>query len=109
MGVIKFFRSASSYDTARDRTVESNPDPLNFKIIKHLEINNNLIVWINYPDSVNYEGNKILVFNDYSIAKLRKRKSVDPHFSKSKKFKSPFARFEPTKKGWDMAIKLCKK
>jgi len=75
MGVIKFFRSASSYDTARDRTVESNPDPLNFKIIKHLEINNNLIVWINYPDSVNYEGNKILVFK---ITKTIKNSGGEP-------------------------------
>lgn len=96
--------SSSTYD---DSTTP-NPDPTNFRINKAVEIGSYVVAWIIYPDCTNYEGAKILVFKDYSLSKLRKRKSIDPHFSKSKKFKSPIARFEPTKQGWGMAIKLCK-
>jgi hypothetical protein len=33
---------------------------------------------------------------------------IDPHFAKNTFYFSPFARFEPTQKGWDMAIALAK-
>lgn len=108
--------SRSSYDSSptiieKIKTIFKklpNPDPNNYVIIKAEQINNYVIANINYQDATNYEGNKILVFEDYTLEKLYKRKSIDPHFSESKKFKSPIARFEPTKKGWNLAVKLCK-
>jgi len=63
---------------------------------------------INYPDCNNYEGNKILVFEGIKYIKLYEQGSIDPHFSDNKKFHSPIARFEPTDKGWSMAVELCK-
>lgn len=112
MGLSLF--SSSSYDY-QPKVINKNivkylpnPNPKNFTIKRFRQIGKYLITEINYHDSTNYEGNKILVFENYNIEKLKKRKSIDPHFSDNKKFKSPIARFEPTNKGWELAIKLCK-
>ena len=99
--------STSSYDT---KTIEkivykkvSNPDPSNFKIIKYLQEINYLIIEVQYPDCTNYEGRKILIYKNCTVNKLLKQKTIDPHFSENTDFHSPIARFEPTKKGWEMA------
>ena len=110
--------SSSSYDKVRyvDREVVKtkivkvnplpNPDPKNFKIIKFEEIEEYLIVKINYPDCKNYEGNKIMVYN-CSMDDLLKQGSIDPHFVENKEFLSPIARFEPTERGWTHAMLFC--
>jgi hypothetical protein len=85
-----------------------NPQPDNYHIINHLEINDFLIVEILYPDCQNYEGRKILMYENTTLAKLLTQKLIDPHFSTSEKYQSPIARFEPTKRGMMMAIKLAK-
>ena len=80
-----------------------NPDPKNFNIIKHTKIGRFLIVKINYPNCTNYEGDKILVYEDISIEILRQKEELDPHFCDNDKCLSPLARFEPTEKGWKCA------
>lgn len=85
-----------------------NPDPLNYQIIDYQQIGVFLIVKINYPDCTNYEGDKILVFKGVSLSKLESQKFIDPHFSTNKRFAHPCARFEPTKWGWNAAIKFAK-
>ena len=79
---------------------DHNPDPYNFKVLKHILVDNMLIVEIQYPDCINYEGKKILVFENVKYSDLMKQGSIDPHFSDNKKFKSPIARFSPTEQGW---------
>lgn len=83
-----------------------NPDPSNYKIIDKTTIGNYLILLINYPDAKNYEGNKVLLFENVTLSQLEKQGSIDPHFAENKKFFSPIARFEPTQKGWDNACFL---
>lgn len=83
-----------------------NPDPMNWILNKSEEIGNYLIVDITYPDCVNYEGRKIMLYEGVTVKKLKAQKSLDPHFSSNKKFYSPIARFEPTEYGWEMAEKL---
>lgn len=83
-----------------------NPDASNYEILKHKYVNNYLIILINYPDCINYEGNKILVFENCTMKQLEKQELIDPHFSDNDEFFSPIARFEPTKRGWKMAITL---
>ena len=39
-----------------------NPNPKNFKIIRQEYLSPFTLLWVNYPNCVNYEGNKILVF-----------------------------------------------
>ena len=85
-----------------------NPDPANFRIEKHQELNGYLILLVKYPDCTNYEGNKILVYRDLTYAEVKKFKTLDPHFSNSKTFASPCARFEPTLVGWGLARRMCK-
>ena len=47
-----------------------------------------------------------MLFENVTMQQLKKQKLVDPHFSDNAKFYSPIARFEPTEKGWEMALKL---
>ena len=41
------------------------------------------------------------------LIKQGKDVGIDPHFSDNKKYHSPIARFEPTDRGWEMALTLC--
>lgn len=101
---ISVLHSSSSYDYGCNTVRDKNPNPENYKIINNISLSGYLIVFINYPDCDNYEGNKILVYKNCDIYKLKKQKSIDPHFSENEKFYSPMARFVPTEEGWNMAI-----
>ena len=103
---IKLFggNSSSAFDSnKKSSTQKGNPDPSNYKIIQHVQHENNLVVMIQYPDCTNYEGKKILVFKNITIKDLLKQKLIDPHFSENKEFHSPIARFAPTDEGWSLA------
>ena len=81
----------------------STPDPTDFKVIKKIIANGYPIFLVNYPGVRNYEGNKILMYPKFFNTDLLKRR-MDPHFFTYGD--SPIARFEPTKYGWELAIKL---
>lgn len=87
----------------RTVTVTGNPNPDNYKVVKAKEMLGHLILQLNYPDCVNYEGNKILVFKGVTLIDLINQRKIDPHFFKNSQYKSPIARFEPTDLGWQMA------
>jgi hypothetical protein len=84
-----------------------NPDPYKFEILRREKIGNFVIAKIHYVGCTNYEGIKILVYNDCIIADIIKSKQLDPHFCEQCKL-SPIARFEPTDRGWDWAVSFCK-
>lgn len=122
MGVFKMFSSSSSdkkisssvggfgalsYSKGDKRIVVvennlPNPNPNNYRILRNLERGGNLLIEIKYLDCKNYEGKKILLYENCTLKKLKKQKAIDPHFCENKNFISPIARYEPTKKGWDM-------
>ena len=117
MGMVKLF-SSSSYDerqpvTIVEKIVEKvrrvpapNPNPRNFEIIRAEEIGK-LIVMVRYPDCTNYEGLKILMFEeDVTLHDLTRQGTIDPHFSDNPNMISPIARFAPTKEGWELAEML---
>ena len=79
-----------------------NPDPSKFKIIRLEQIKNNLVVMLNYTGCTNYEGNKILIFKNFTTEEFLKFKIIDPHFSEH--FKPLIARFSPTEEGWQHAV-----
>ncbi len=82
-----------------------NPDPENYEYIRHVLIDNYLILELHYPDCTNYEGTKILVFDKgVTFKQLTKQVAIDPHFSDNDSKISPIARFVPTEKGFEMAI-----
>lgn len=108
MSGIKRFSSGSSKRLTKIQEVNNfNPDPFNFKILKHFSYKNNLAIMINYPNCNTYEGNKIIVFKNTTYKQISQLKRIDPHFIEENEIK-PFARFEPTYEGWIMACILLK-
>lgn len=110
MGAIKFFSSNSrdcGCSTTRESIirVNSTPDPLKFTLVKKKIINGYPILWIHYPDVINYEGNKILMYDkNFDLELIKDR--IDPHFFDEGD--SPIARFVPTAAGLAMAVTLAK-
>ncbi|MFM2374799.1 MAG: Caulobacter phage CcrPW [Candidatus Parcubacteria bacterium] len=120
MGVIKFFKddwSTSSNNGCSNHSaqcesedergislVQGNPNPRHFTIVRAIELGRYAVLEVHYPDCTNFEGKKLLVFEDIPLTTLRRKSVLDPHFSQSKH--APIARFVPTKEGWEMAKKF---
>ena len=85
--------------------VNSTPDPTKFVIRKKEIVNGYPILVVQYPDVLNYEGIKVLMYDKNFDLKLIKKR-IDPHFFKEGD--SPIARFEPTAAGIAMAHILAK-
>lgn len=85
--------------------LDINPNPRNFKILHHEEINGNLLVLIKYNGCTNFEGEKVLVYKNLTYSMFKIRTEVDPHFDKT--WNSPFARFIPTVEGYEAAQNFC--
>lgn len=85
-----------------------NPDSSRYRIDTFKKIDKFLIVWIVYPNCTNYEGQKILVYQNIEMRDLLNQKLVDPHFSNNTKYHSPIARFVPTNEGWEMAKRFAR-
>ena len=105
-GGISVNRDRSNYGNVNFNTSFSespNPNPKNFNIMSTRQIGKSLVVEVNYPDCINYEGNKILVFGNCLEKDIRGRITLDPHFSKSNGL---IARFAPTVEGLQLAVKL---
>jgi hypothetical protein len=88
-------------------TKQGLPDPRHFELVALEQVGPFLLVKIVYPDSHNYEGRKILVFENVTESQLRQLTMVDPHFCDDKEHISPVARFVPTKRGLAMARAFC--
>lgn len=102
--------SSDSYQKTKTIYLPSrgNPQPDNWEIEDSLEVSEFLVVKIKYLDCKNYEGMKILVYENMTLLRLIKQKLIDPHFSENKEYASPIARFEPTERGWRWAVNFCK-
>lgn len=100
------FSHWKEYGGQQEVVVKSLPNPRadNYRIIKYREFDNSVVVKIKYLDCTNYEGIKILYFDNCKLKDLKRQKLIDPHFSENKDFISPTARFEPTRFGWRDAI-----
>lgn len=94
--------------TCKKNNFTKNPNPKIFIIKQYKQINNLLITIIKYPNCVNYNGDKLLIFKNISIVDLFNKKKIDPHFLEKNKSYSPIARFIPTIEGWNMAENFCK-
>jgi hypothetical protein len=65
-----------------------------------------LLVQVRYPDCTNYEGNKILLYENCTVNQLVAQGSLDPHFSENTDYHTPVARFAPTNEWWGRAKKM---
>jgi hypothetical protein len=91
--------SSSSFDNG----YKPDPDPLKYKILYSAQYDKYLIVKIKYTNCINYEGIKILLYEDCTLSDLVQQEAIDPHFSNNKTLKSPIARFVPTDGGMELA------
>ncbi len=83
-----------------------NPIPSRFKILEsYSRGDTHIALRVTYPDALNYEGTKILMYRNIDIHQVLNAETLDPHFSDDGSL-SPFARFEPTKDGWLAAKEL---
>lgn len=117
---------ARDFETVRERMIErpvyierkvpvwlqsihpANPNPKNFIPLLIEEVDGFTVAIIRYPNCTNYEGLKIMVYDGEIKGYIMNAKILDPHFCDHKECISPVARFEPTKRGWEMAINFCK-
>lgn len=83
-----------------------NPDPRNFELLQVVQVDDFVIALVSYPDCKNYEGEKILVFEDTTKERIQAALELDPHFCDDNHL-SPVARFKPTKAGWNRARRFC--
>lgn len=84
-----------------------NPNPHRFAPIRAEQVGPCAVALVHYPDCTNYEGHKILLFAYVEVYRaLCARGVLDPHFTAESW--SPVARFEPTERGWALAIATAK-
>jgi hypothetical protein len=103
MGMTNCYSSASGKYDSPTCTRYGLPNPIRYSVEGYEQHGAYLVVMVRYPDSHNYEGNKILVFRGVEIGQINHRLSLDPHFSDNPEHLSPIARFVPTEDGWHMA------
>jgi hypothetical protein len=112
MGMLRLFSSCGAdplplfQESSRSKLKLPNPDPNNFSLEKVVAIGRFVIVQIYYPDCTNYEGRKILVYENVSVDEITNLNQIDPHFCENDHI-SPIARFLPTNKGWKYAKAFC--
>ena len=102
-------RSTYDFKEQSEQLFVGNPNPMACEIIESKQIGKYLIVKVNYSTCENYEGNKILLYeniNKQQLLEIKKQYGIDPHFSHKMPKISPIARFVPTKEGWENAIEF---
>lgn len=85
---------------------DSPVNPSEWKLLDHHQIGSYLIVLLKYPNCTNFEGKKILVYENCTLDELIKQKDIDPHFSNSTTKFSPIARFKPNNEGLKNAARF---
>lgn len=85
------------------------PDSKNFRIVDAEEVNNNLILKVQYPNCAlcSFEGTKVMVYLGIGAIDALKWREINPHFRDAKlkpnEGLSPDARFPATENGWEDA------
>jgi hypothetical protein len=80
------------------------PNPKDFNIIRHLIVEDIVIMEIGYPDCNTFEGKKICVYRSQRKWELFDAKELDPHFTEE--IHSPIARFPANDIGWKNAYRF---
>jgi len=80
-----------------------SPNPTRFRILRTKQVGTTVIAEVQYPDCTNYEGKKVILWEDTNEAALMRRTTLDPHFAEQD---GPVARLEPTERGWRLATAL---
>lgn len=106
---MRLFGSSSASRTSAKRSASGSgallpgdPNPERFEILRVQQLGE-FAAEIRWPDASNYEGRKLAVYRA-TAEELRAATRLDPHFQERRGALVPIARFEPTAKGWTLAI-----
>lgn len=84
---------------------DGNPNKYRYNILRTEIVGQIVVVEIHYPDCFTWSGRKVCVYdNAQKFKALHATGCIDPHFLENSY--SPIARFEPSKRGWEMALEL---
>lgn len=78
------------------------PRPYRYTIKEMKRLGGFIVAWLNYPDCTNYGGDKIVLYSLQDWFDATTENKLDPHFLKDAP--SPLARFEPTRRGLELAF-----
>ena len=106
---IKLFSSCKN-DTPVSNPKTGTPNKFRWKILREYidDYDKWVVALIQYEDYYNYQGKKILVYDNIELYNFNKNLNrLDPQFIEYEF--SPVARFEPSERGWDLAIRFCER
>lgn len=89
----------------QDPIPRGNPNPMRFTILCSEQVGPHAVIKVRYHGVTNYEGTKVIVYLNTSVADIERQTALDPHFTIDPGIR-PFARFEPTLRGWSAAKTL---
>lgn len=93
------------HETGAPAPADGNPCANRFEVLRLERWGDGVVAELKYLDSKNYGGRKILVFDNFDRFQDQvTRKDLDPHFLEDRY--SPVARFEPTDRGWGLALRF---
>lgn len=78
-----------------------NPVPENFTVERTQRAGSYVCALVHYPDAINFEGRKVIVFRDTTEEAVIDSGSLDPHFAEDGNI---IARFRPDDEGWQDAL-----
>ena len=92
--------------------IDDTPDSKKFDVLDAAEVGRYLVMKVQYPNcsACEYEGIKVMVFEDRKVLDVVRWREIDPHFRKADpkaaqtKAPSPIARFPGTSEGWREAL-----
>lgn len=98
--------SRPSNDSTPPKIRSGEPDPFKYIIKRTVRSPDGkyVLAEVNYPNCVNFAGNKILLIKTDMMTFLG-RNSLDPHFLEEGNDMEIMARFRPTEEGWRAARK----
>ena len=102
---IRLFQSSSFGRSQTNDYLPNDPRPNDFEIRVLEQYGNNVLGLVYYPHATNFEGEKILVWQDSTTNQIKRMSVIDPHFLEDNKI---IARFRPTVEGVELARNFCK-
>lgn len=98
---IRLFSTGGERQNPAAVVPDRNPDPERFNIIRTHAVGSYVCAMIDYVNCTNYEGKKIIVFEETTAGRVMDSVSIDPHFMEDG---NVIARFRPDDEGWDDAV-----
>lgn len=101
MGMFRMSTGGERLAPAAYTVPDRNPDPERFNVERTHTVGSYVCAMIDYVNCTNFEGKKIIVFENSVAEDVWTAKNIDPHFMEEGNI---IARFRPDDEGWSDAI-----